>query len=97
MIMRHYLWIGKRRLLHLAVAALMIGVLAIKVQRASAVVTLVYFHANWQADAETVVFMWETAFRDRHGRVPDRPQNVAEQVIWCRSTAVRFFRRTTTN
>ena len=61
MIMRHYLWIGKRRLLHLAVAVLVIGLLAIKVQRASAAVTLVYFHANWQADAETVVLTWATA------------------------------------
>ncbi len=39
---------------------MLIGLLAGRAQRASAAVTLVYFHANWQADKDTVVFEWET-------------------------------------
>ncbi len=45
----------------LAVAAMVAIILWPTHRQASAVVTLLYFHANWRADVETVVLEWATA------------------------------------
>jgi hypothetical protein len=51
----------KRRWLWLVMAAMIAIILWPTPRPASTVVTLIYFHANWRADVETVVLTWATA------------------------------------
>ena len=51
----------RRRWLWLVMAVMVAIILWPTHRQASAVVTLLYFHANWRADVETVVLEWATA------------------------------------